>query len=53
MSRFIALNLDARVTTLKLRIGQNSGEGWTGFVGYVDDVRLGFDGDFDRYDLGA
>jgi hypothetical protein len=53
MSRFAELNLGATVQTAKLRIGQNSGLGWEGFVGYVDDVRLGFDGDIVRYDMGA
>jgi hypothetical protein len=53
MSRFMELNADAVVQTVKLRIGQNSGLGWDGWVGYADDVRLGFDGDFVRYDLGA
>jgi hypothetical protein len=53
LSRFAELNPGATVQTAKLRIGQNSGLGWEGFVGYVDDVRLGFDGDIVRYDLGA
>lgn len=53
MSQFIEENPNAVVQTVKLRIGQNSGVGWAGFTGYVDDVRLGFDGDFVRYDLGG
>lgn len=46
-------NRDAVVNQVRLEIGQNSGGGWSGFDGYVDDTRLGFDGDFIRYDLGA
>lgn len=53
MSQYIEENPNALVQTVKLRIGQNSGVGWPGFVGYVDDVRLGFDGDFIRYDMGG
>ncbi len=53
MSQFIEENPNAVIQTVKLRIGQNSGVGWSGFIGYVDDVRLGFDGDFTRYDLGG
>ena len=41
MTRFMELNADAVVQTVKLRIGQNSGLGWDGWVGYADDVRLG------------
>jgi hypothetical protein len=42
----------AEVLTAKLRIGQNSGQGWPGFEGYVDDVSFGF-GPVTRYDLGG
>jgi Collagen triple helix repeat (20 copies) len=52
-SRFVELNPNARVQTAKLRVGQTSGAGWEGWEGYVDDVRLGFDGDVTRYDLGG
>jgi hypothetical protein len=51
--QFITENPDAIVQTAKLVIGQNSGIGWPGFSAFVDDVRLGFDGDFTRYDLGG
>ena len=49
---FAEENPNAIVQAVKLRIGQNSGAGWPGFVGYVDDVRLGF-GPVVRYDLGG
>jgi hypothetical protein len=52
-SQFVSENPNALVQTVKLRIGQNSGAGWPGFVGDADDVRIGFDGDFTRYDLGG
>ena len=42
----------AEVLTAKLRIGQNSGEGWSGFEGYVDDLSFGF-GPVARYDFGG
>src|SRR5262245_3803819 len=42
----------AEVLTAKLRIGQNSGQGWPGFEGYVDDLSFGF-GPVTRYDLGG
>ena len=42
----------AEVLTAKLRIGQNSGQGWSGFEGYVDDLSFGF-GPVTRYDLGG
>ena len=42
----------AEVLTAKLRIGQNSGDGWPGFEGYVDDLSFGF-GPVTRYDLGG
>lgn len=49
---FAEENPNAIVQTVKLRIGQNGGAGWPGFVGYVDDLRLGF-GPVVRYDLGG
>ena len=48
---FVEQNPNAEVLTVKLRIGQNSGEGWPGFVGYVDDISYGF-GPVTRFDLG-
>jgi hypothetical protein len=45
-------NPNAQVLTAKLRIGQNSGQGWQGFEGYVDDIDFGF-GPVVRYDLGG
>jgi hypothetical protein len=42
----------AEVLTAKLRIGQNSGQGWSGFEGYLDDLSFGF-GPVTRYDLGG
>ena len=47
------LRSKAVVQTSKLVIGQNSGAAWPGFDGFVDDVRLGLDGEFTRYDLGG
>jgi hypothetical protein len=44
-------NPNAEVIDAKLRIGQNSGLGWAGFDGYVDDLSFGF-GPVTRYDLG-
>jgi hypothetical protein len=41
-STFALENPNAIVITVKLAIGQNSGAGWPGFVGYVDDFSLGF-----------
>ena len=52
IQQWIEENPKATVLDAKLRIGQNSGAGWAGFVGYVDDVRLGF-GEYVRYDLGG
>jgi hypothetical protein len=49
---FAEENPNAIVQTVKFRIGQNSGDDWSGFVGYVDDLRLGF-GPVVRYDLGG
>lgn len=46
-------NRDAVVNSVRLEIGQNSGAAWPTFDSYVDDTRLGFDGDFVRYDLGG
>jgi hypothetical protein len=43
----------ATIQRARLEIGQNSGAGWPGFDSNTDDVRLGFDGDFLRYDLGG
>lgn len=51
--QYVEENPDALIQTMKLRIGQNSGAGWSSFVGYADDVRVNFDGDFNRYDLGG
>jgi len=42
----------AEVLTAKLKIGQNSGQGWPGFEGYVDDLSFGF-GPVTRYDFGG
>ena len=42
----------AEVLTAKLRIGQNSGDGWPTFEGYVDDLSFGF-GPVTRYDFGG
>jgi hypothetical protein len=42
----------AEVWKAKLRIGQNSGQGWPGFEGYVDDLSFGF-GPVTRYDFGG
>ena len=49
---FREANPYAEVLTAKLRIGQNSGDGWPGFEGYVDDLSFGF-GPVTRYDLGG
>jgi len=51
-STFVAENPNAVVQTVKLRVGQNSGQGWAGFDAFVDDVSLGF-GPVVRYDLGG
>ena len=51
-STFAQENPNAIVITVKLAIGQNSGDGWPGFVGYVDDFSLGF-GPVVRYDFGG
>lgn len=51
-STFALENPNAIVISVKLAIGQNSGDGWPGFVGYVDDFSLGF-GPVVRYDLGG
>lgn len=50
---FLAQNPQAVVQSAKVMIGQNSGQGWPNFVGFVDDVRFGFDGDYARYNLGG
>ena len=42
----------AEVLTAKLKIGQNSGQGWPGFEGFVDDLSFGF-GPVTRYDFGG
>jgi hypothetical protein len=42
----------AEVLTAKLKIGQNSGQGWSGFEGYVDDLSFGF-GPVTRHDFGG
>jgi Collagen triple helix repeat (20 copies) len=49
---FVEQNPNAEVLTAKLRIGQNSGQGWSGFEGYVDDLSFGF-GPVVRYDFGG
>jgi hypothetical protein len=51
-STFAAENPNAIVITVKFVIGQNSGAGWSGFEGYVDDFSYGF-GPVVRYDLGG
>ena len=51
--RYLATYPDARVLTAKFVIGQNSGQGWPGFVGWLDDARLGFNGQTVRYDFGS
>ena len=51
-AQFVSENPQAEVLTAKLRIGQNSGQGWSGFEGYVDDVAFGF-GPVTRYDFGG
>lgn len=51
-SQLVSENPQAEVLTAKLRIGQNSGQGWPGFDGYVDDVAFGF-GPVTRYDFGG
>ncbi len=51
-AQFVSENPQAEVLTAKLRIGQNSGQGWPGFEGYVDDVAFGF-GPVTRYDFGG
>jgi Collagen triple helix repeat (20 copies) len=52
-AEYLATYPNARVLTTKVMIGQNSGQGWPGFVGWLDDVRLGFNGQTVRYDLGG
>jgi hypothetical protein len=52
-SQFVEENPESLIQTIKLRIGQNNGAGWPSFVGYADDIRLNFDGDFVRYDMGG
>jgi hypothetical protein len=49
---FVTANPNAEVLTVKLRIGQNNGVGWTGFEGFVDDLSYGF-GPVTRYDFGG
>lgn len=49
----IAATPGATIQRARLEIGQNSGAAWPGFDSNTDDVRLGFDGDFLRYDLGG
>jgi len=49
----VASTPNATIESARLEIGQNSGAAWPGFDSNVDDVRLGFDGDFVRYDLGG
>jgi hypothetical protein len=50
---YLGLYPNARVLTAKLMIGQSSGQGWPGFVGWLDDARLGFNGQTVRYDFGG
>lgn len=49
---FVEENPNAVVQTVKFRIGQNSGQGWPGFDGFVDDFSYGF-GPVVRYDFGG
>ena len=51
-STFAMENPNAIVITVKFVIGQNNGDGWSGFEGYVDDFSYGF-GPVVRYDLGG
>jgi hypothetical protein len=53
LGKYMELSPNAVVQTIKLVIGQNSGAAWPGWDGFVDDVHLGFDGDFTGYDLGG
>jgi hypothetical protein len=50
--QFVAENPNAMIQTVKLEIGQNSGDNWSGFAGYVDDVTMAF-GTGASYDLGG
>jgi hypothetical protein len=52
-AEYLGLYPNARALTAKLMIGQNSGQGWPGFVGWLDDARLGFNGQTVRYDFGG
>ena len=52
-AQYLATYPDARVLTAKFVIGQISGQGWPGFVGWLDDARLGFNGQTVRYDFGG
>ncbi|MEA2390132.1 MAG: hypothetical protein QOK31_241, partial [Solirubrobacteraceae bacterium] len=52
LDQYIQENPEARVLTAKFRIGQNSGTGWGGFDGFIDDVKLGF-GPVVEYDMGG
>jgi hypothetical protein len=52
LRQYIEENPHAQVLTAKLKIGQNSGTGWTGFDGFLDDVKLGF-GPVTQYDFGG
>jgi hypothetical protein len=53
-ARFLELNPDARIQTVKLATGQNSGAGWAGFDGYADAVTIGFGANAPTtYDLGG
>ena len=53
LADYLATYPNARVLTAKLMIGQNSGQGWPGFVGWLEDARLGFNGQTVRYDFGG
>lgn len=50
---YLTLNPNARVLSAKFVIGQNPGQGWPGFIGWLDDARLGFNGQTARYDFGG
>jgi hypothetical protein len=52
LSQYIAENPRAQILTAKFKIGQNSGTGWPGFDGFLDDVKLGF-GPVTEYDFGG
>jgi hypothetical protein len=54
IEEIVANSPNAVVTSVRVEVGQNGGTAATDATDTrVDDVRLGFDGDFIRYDLGA